>query len=66
MLIFLSLLSFAKQSHCQDPAFAFKKVIVSPRFKNRPSMTFDDAQASADQEFGLAKDLDGTLEYATK
>ena len=29
-------------------------------------MTFDDAGAAADQEFELARDTDGTLEYAPK
>ena len=35
-------------------------------FKNRPSMSFDDAAAEADQEIELQKDPDGTLEYPTK
>ncbi|KAJ3654058.1 hypothetical protein Zmor_013272 [Zophobas morio] len=35
-------------------------------FKNRPSMTFDDVGATADQEFQLHVDNQGTLEYATK
>jgi hypothetical protein len=35
-------------------------------FKNRPSMTFDDVTAAADQEFQLHVDNLGTLEYATK
>ena len=29
-------------------------------------MTFDDARGSADQEFDLARDPDGTCEYAPK
>ncbi|CAH1183690.1 unnamed protein product [Phaedon cochleariae] len=35
-------------------------------FKNRPSMTFDDVSAAADQEFDLAKDKTGAVEYSTK
>ena len=35
-------------------------------FKNRPHMTFDDAQSKCDQEFELVQDDDGTIEYATK
>jgi len=35
-------------------------------FKNRPHMSFDDAQAKCDQEFELVQDNEGTLEYATK
>ena len=35
-------------------------------FKNRPHMTFDDAQAKCDQEFELVQDHEGTLEYTTK
>lgn len=35
-------------------------------FKNRPKMTFDDAQAKADQEFSLHPDPGGRIEYATK
>ena len=35
-------------------------------FKNRPHMTFDDAQSKCDQEFELVQDNDGTIEYATK
>lgn len=29
-------------------------------------MTFDDAATTADQEFNLAQDTNGTIEYATK
>lgn len=29
-------------------------------------MTFDDARAAADQEFGLVKDTNGSMEYGTK
>lgn len=36
------------------------------RFKNRPRMTFDDTAATADQEFDLQTDANGTLEYSTK
>ena len=36
------------------------------RFKNRPKMSFDDAQGKCDQEFDLVQDSDGTLEYAPK
>ena len=35
-------------------------------YKNRPNMTFDDAEAPADQEFSLVRDEAGTLEYKTK
>lgn len=35
-------------------------------FKNRPHMSFDDANIEADQEFELHRDTDGTLEYTTK
>ncbi|KAJ8921083.1 hypothetical protein NQ315_015880 [Exocentrus adspersus] len=35
-------------------------------FKNRPSMTFDDTSAVADQEFELVRDNTGVTEYATK
>lgn len=35
-------------------------------FKNRPYMTFDDANAKADQTFELHEDNDGSLEYSTK
>ncbi|XP_023020961.1 PITH domain-containing protein GA19395 [Leptinotarsa decemlineata] len=35
-------------------------------FKNRPSATFDDVSAVADQEFELVKDPTGTAEYNTK
>ncbi|CAG9854831.1 unnamed protein product [Phyllotreta striolata] len=35
-------------------------------FKNRPSMTFDDTSAQADQEFELVKDISGSAEYNTK
>lgn len=35
-------------------------------YKNRPSMTFDDTNAAADQEFGLVKDTIGSIEYGTK
>lgn len=35
-------------------------------FKNRPNMTFDEAQATPDQEFKLGKDPEGMLEYGTK
>lgn len=29
-------------------------------------MTFDEAGTAADQEISLARDTDGTIEYATK
>ncbi|XP_023348164.1 PITH domain-containing protein CG6153 isoform X2 [Eurytemora carolleeae] len=35
-------------------------------FKNRPNMSFSDAEGPADQEFNLVKDVDGTIEYQTK
>ncbi|UYV68802.1 PITHD1 [Cordylochernes scorpioides] len=35
-------------------------------FKNRPKLTFDDAQGCCDQEFELHPDNTGTLEYNTK
>ncbi|KAG5897260.1 hypothetical protein JTB14_013161 [Gonioctena quinquepunctata] len=35
-------------------------------YKNRPSMTFDDVRAVADQEFELVKDTTGIAEYNTK
>ncbi|GAB1598298.1 PITH domain-containing protein 1-like [Argonauta hians] len=35
-------------------------------FKNRPSMTFDDINAEADQEFELNPDPNGELQYPTK
>ena len=35
-------------------------------FKNRPNMTFDDAGASADQEFSLVHDATCTVEYRVK
>lgn len=35
-------------------------------FKNRPNMTFDDAEIEADQEFELHPDPEGAIEYATK
>ena len=35
-------------------------------YKNRPHMTFDDAQSKCDQEFELVQDTDGVVEYATK
>jgi len=35
-------------------------------FKNRPNMTFDDAEAAADQEFNLVRDTNCTLEYKVK
>lgn len=35
-------------------------------FKNRPSMTFDDAGSTPDQEFEMYPDTTGALEYATK
>uniref|UniRef100_A0A2M4C042 Putative thioredoxin-like protein n=1 Tax=Anopheles marajoara TaxID=58244 RepID=A0A2M4C042_9DIPT len=35
-------------------------------YKNRPKMTFDDVSAPADQEFSLAEDNNGVVEYATK
>jgi len=34
-------------------------------YKNRPSMTFDDCNCPADQEFDLQPDVDGSVEYAT-
>jgi len=35
-------------------------------FKNRPNMTFDEAESPADQEFSLVPDTDGSIEYKTK
>ncbi|XP_075153457.1 PITH domain-containing protein GA19395 isoform X2 [Haematobia irritans] len=35
-------------------------------FKNRPKMTFDDAQSKADQEFELTRDSRGEIEYSPK
>ncbi|XP_067006924.2 PITH domain-containing protein GA19395 isoform X3 [Anabrus simplex] len=35
-------------------------------YKNRPSMTFDDACVVPDQEFELQPDSTGTLEYSTR
>ncbi|CAB4062845.1 DHX16 [Lepeophtheirus salmonis] len=35
-------------------------------FKNRPFMTFEDAEGKSDQEFELAFDQDGSLTYPTK
>jgi C-terminal proteasome-interacting domain of thioredoxin-like. len=32
-------------------------------FKNRPGMTFDDVNASPDQEFELNQDSDASIEY---
>ena len=32
-------------------------------FKNRPNMTFDDAEGKADQEFDMQPDHQGILEY---
>ncbi len=36
------------------------------RFKNRPKMTFEDAEAEADQTFTLHPDHSGQIEYLTK
>ena len=36
------------------------------RFKNQPHMTFDDVAKSSDQEFNLAQDPNGNIEYAAK
>lgn len=35
-------------------------------FKNRPNMTFDDAASKPEQEFELAIDRNGEIEYTTK
>jgi len=35
-------------------------------FKNRPNMTFDQAEGCPEQEFNLVRDNDGTVEYKTK
>ena len=35
-------------------------------FKNRPQMTFDDIGCTADQEFELNRDTNGTIEYTIK
>jgi len=35
-------------------------------FKNRPNMTFDEAESHPDQEFSLVPDSDGSIEYKTK
>ena len=39
---------------------------VGCRFKNKPSMTFDDTGMAAEQEFELHPDPEGVLEYNTK
>lgn len=36
------------------------------RFKNRPLMTFEDAEIEADQSFTLHPDHKGEIEYLTK
>lgn len=35
-------------------------------YKNRPKMTFDEADGHPDQEFELHRDPTGVLEYSTK
>lgn len=39
---------------------------VMKLYKNRPQMTFDDANSEAEQVFELSHDYNGDLEYATK
>jgi hypothetical protein len=39
---------------------------VMKLYKNRPTMTFDDAGSEADQEFQLSHDYTGEIEYDTK
>jgi len=40
--------------------------ILFDRFKNRPNMTFDDAECTPDQKFEIHPDPNGVLEYSTK